>query len=411
MRGRLLGVLLVLWSQSVCCSDIWGGTAWGFYPNLVNSTGDHIPLMELLDTASGQERLDQVLQEMTSHGGTVWRMFVEIYDVLDSPTSVNASKINLLNIVLEIANRRKIRVLVSGALTFWVKRAPAWILNATDAETLSSNMLFWSALAKEWCGRPEILAFDMQNEPGWSWDDTTNRCRGWDTPGGCFDFIYNRQARQSWTNFVHALYPGGNQELKAAWPDFGWNATDNWDAPALPELPPNVSPADAKRRADHSVHNLDMIGQWAKAVSGSIRSQCAGVPVTVGALSLWSPPMFEALAPHLSYYSIHHYPKPEWNTTALIAENYRRAWSLLPNDSKPAFLEEFCPALGLSPAVSMRDYLSVVNETAPSRVKGFTTFMCGLPGAGNCSVYLEPNWGRDWANRVAEFAGSRAPAP
>jgi hypothetical protein len=114
----------------------------------------------------------------------------------------------------------------------------------------------------------------------------------------------------------------------------------------------------------------------------------------------------DAWAPHLSYYSVHLYPKPEWNSTALIAENYRHAWSLLPNDSKPAFLEEFAP-LTLSPAVSMREFLTVVNDTAPSRVKGFTTFLCGMPGAINCSWILEPSWGNDWANLVAEFASSR----
>lgn len=71
-----------------------------------------------------------------------------------------------------------------------------------------------------------------------------------------------------------------------------------------------------------------------------------------------------------------------------------------------AFLEEFAPIL-LSPAVSMREFMAVVNETAPPRVKGFTTFMCGMPGSVKCSWILEPNWGEDWARVVAEFARSR----
>lgn len=73
-----------------------------------------------------------------------------------------------------------------------------------------------------------------------------------------------------------------------------------------------------------------------------------------------------------------------------------------------AFLEEFAPtALNLSPAVTMREFMTVVNETAPPRVKGFTTFMCGLPGAAKCSWIDKPAWGEDWARIVAEFARSR----
>lgn len=179
----------------------------------------------------------------------------------------------------------------------------------------------------------------MQNEPGWSFDDTHARCRGWTTPGGCFDFIYNRQARASWARFVHGLYPGGEEALKAAWPDFGNNATDSWDHPALPEHGHTaggapVSPADIKRRDDHALHTTNMLGQWVGNVSSAIRNKCVDMPITVGALSLGTA-MAKAWAPHLSYYSVHLYPKPEWNTTALIAENYRHAWAQLPNDSRP----------------------------------------------------------------------------
>jgi hypothetical protein len=160
--------LLLLWCQpAVSRSDIWSGTKWGYWTNLINGDGDKVPLMELLETSAGQAILEQNLQDMTANGGTVWRMFVEIYDVLDSPTAVNASKIAQLDLALKIAKKRNIRVLVSGALTFWVNRAPAWILNATDTETTAANLLFWSSLAKVWCDRPEVLAFDMQNEPGW----------------------------------------------------------------------------------------------------------------------------------------------------------------------------------------------------------------------------------------------------
>jgi hypothetical protein len=219
----LAAAALLLFVAPAASSELWSGTAWGYWANNVNSTGDQVPLMELLNTASGQATLDESLQSMGSHGGTVWRMFVEVYDILDSPSSVNTSRLKQLNLALEIASRRKMRVLVSGALTFWVKRAPAWILNATDADTLAANQLFWSALAREWCGRPEVLAFDMQNEPTWSFDDTEARCLGWDTPGGCFDFVYNRQARLSWAQFVHSRYPGGDSALRAAWPDFGDN--------------------------------------------------------------------------------------------------------------------------------------------------------------------------------------------
>jgi hypothetical protein len=122
---------------------------------MVNDTGHRIPLMELLETPSGLARLDQHLQDMTSHGGTVWKMFVQIFDVLDSPTSINSSKIAQLELALHIAKKRKIQILVSGANTFWVNRAPSWIMNATDEETTAANMLFWSELARRWCGKPE----------------------------------------------------------------------------------------------------------------------------------------------------------------------------------------------------------------------------------------------------------------
>jgi hypothetical protein len=396
---------------NVSRSDIWSGTKWGYWTSMINGDGDKVPLMELLGTAAGQATLDQNLQDMSSHGGTVWRMFVEIYDVLDSPNAVNASKIAQLDLALKIAKKRNIRVLVSGALTFWVKRAPAWILNATDAETTAANLLFWSSLAKVWCARSEVLAFDMQNEPGWSFDDTQGRCLGWDSPGACFDFTYNRQARKAWAKFVHDQYPvGGDQALHAAWPDFPIvNSTpvDSWTTPALPEHPKtgHVSPVDAARRADHDRHRQELQTKWAKQVSTSIRSQCTDMPITVGASSLHKSQA--AWAPYLSYYSIHLYPKVEWNTTALIAKAYRSAWAQLPDDSLPAFLEEFAP-LQLSPAVSMREYMTVVNETAPPRVRGFTTYMCGLPGGGaNCSWILKPNWGVEWAGLVAEFSRSR----
>jgi hypothetical protein len=60
-------------------------------------------------------------------------------------------------------------------------------------------------------------------------------------------------------------------------------------------------------------------------VSGSIRAQCTSMPITVGASSLHKSQA--TWAPYLSYYSIHLYPKMEWNTTALIAEAYRSAWA------------------------------------------------------------------------------------
>ena len=391
-------------------ATLWPGQPWGFYTNYQDPTHPNITddmLTDAMSTPAGRARIEVQLVGMQARNGTLWRIFPQFQDVLAGPETVNKPGIAALTAALDMAHAHGIQATVTGLSDFVPAHNPGWLNKIgedidSEARIQAVSELWWGTLAKAWKGHPAVFSFDLQNEPVWMNGPLSG---GMSAPGAnpwitgcmgttgthqkCFDFKHNRHYQHTWDAWVHANF-ADEAAIRAAWADYPMRANDTYAHPALPtphKMGAKPLPKDAARQANYTQHMQQMMIGWASGLSKAIKAEDSSRLISVGELSL-ATGQERLYADQLDYYSVHMYPHPTSNTTALLRTQFQNQMDELPDDGKPVFVEEFFP-LSLSLrrdtlAESYADYMSVFLEVTQPRTRAYTTYYCANnPSAAN----------------------------
>ena len=395
---------------------LWDGVPWGFYtnyPDLADPNITNFMLTDAMATEAGRQNVEEQLRGMAASNATLWRIFPQFQDVLSGPSTVNTSGIAVLTQALDMAQKFGIKVTVTGLSDFVPARNPDWLnklgqAEDSEAQISAASALWWGTLASAWKGHPGVWSFDLMNEPVWQSgprlptpgsNKWATGCMGAVNDSKCFDFLHNRHWQHTWTEWVHENF-SGDEALRAAWPDFPMSTNDTWQHPQIPKpvgFMKRPAPEAAARYANYSSHMTGMQRDWAVALVKSIKTADSSRLVSVGELF---PAGCRPYSDMLDFYSVHLYPPSSINTSNGLRTHFEQQMAELPDDDKPVFVEEFFP-LGLNPAISVVDYLSLFTEVVSPRARAFTTYFC--PTTGMLKEYCE-----DWLALVAKYASKNS---
>jgi Cellulase (glycosyl hydrolase family 5) len=151
------------------------GTRWvPWGNNYVGVTGAR-PNQRLVEDqmydACGMARIDADLARLARiapPGGTTnsVRMHLQLHSFLRDPTTPDPEALARLSRVIELAEDRGLRVLVTGLNDFYPGDNPAWVGQQTDEAThWATQALWWSSMAFALHDSPGVFGYDLMNEP------------------------------------------------------------------------------------------------------------------------------------------------------------------------------------------------------------------------------------------------------
>ena len=364
---------------------------WGFnYDRQVLGTRD-VLLVETL--AQQPDKVAKDLAAMRALGGNVARVFIATSSLLEAPDRVRADGLRQVDLLLEAAAKARMRLIVVGLANLAPAEAPPWMQNADDETMHTAERLFWQTLAKKCRGRPEVFAYDLQNEPAVHGDDNREWVIGcFEMSAGrrfCYVHMHYRQMRKAWAAHVKSRFTSPDA-VKARWADFPRDG-ESLAAPALP----TTRPADP-RRADFESFKNGLLRDWAVQLADAVREVDRETPITIGALAP------QIVAPAVDFHCFHLYPHSVPKGRDFRAENIADWTALLARvtDGKPVVIEEFYPLVGGAGA-SFEQIRDMLLEATRPRAVGYVSFYWGDPEEMNwpnpIAKAIYADWLRIWA--------------
>jgi hypothetical protein len=182
-RARLVGVLsgvavvLMAWSPaahatampriSVRGDRLYAGTkpwrAWGMNWGVNN----HAPVIAYFDqpTTANLALLRTELATARSLGANSMRIYLQLGQVMASPTQPRTRTLTALQRLLALAQRDRIYLDITGDLVWRPARAPAWYARLGWQARWHVQARFWKAVAHAAGDSPAVLCYELTSEP------------------------------------------------------------------------------------------------------------------------------------------------------------------------------------------------------------------------------------------------------
>ena len=151
------------------------GTRWVPWGNnfvgVTGSAANHRLVEEHMYDAAGLARIDADLARLANvappdGAGNSIRMHLQLHRFLRDPVTPDPEALARFAHVVELAEDRGLRVMVTGLGYFYPGDNPAWVGQQTDEAThWNSQALWWTHMAFALHDSPGVFAYDLMNEP------------------------------------------------------------------------------------------------------------------------------------------------------------------------------------------------------------------------------------------------------
>jgi hypothetical protein len=134
--------------------------AWGF-------NYDHDEKGRLLEDCWQTEwpKVQEDFQEMKDLGANVVRLHLQLGKFMKQPDEPNEAALTRLGQVVELAQRVRLHLDLTGLACYHKKDVPAWYEGLSERDRWAVQARFWKAVAGRCSGSPAIFCYDLMNEP------------------------------------------------------------------------------------------------------------------------------------------------------------------------------------------------------------------------------------------------------
>lgn len=330
------------------------------------------------DPNYGWPYLMEQLDIMARFGLNAIRLTMGLGAMLNSPTQADKTQLYYLDKFITECGKRGIRLDITGVgiedIFLYSWRQPNWLLTASESTYWTALATWWSAVAGVCVGRPEILFYDLVNEPfvapstatlqtGFDNVSTADIVLTASSPfldlnngGGVVQigseyigFIFNNGANlqhitRGMFGTTRASHTAGDKVIAGYW-HVGANAGSGGEAFN------QYFVRDANGRT-----SLSIAQSWIANVTNAIRAVDAVTPISLGAYSGLNNPSnplyWSQSLSGLDLYCMHIYPDEgtSWETL-------QNDWSPT-NTGKPLIIEETYPLIGGANDTGYRYFLA-----------------------------------------------------
>ncbi len=129
--------------------------------------GAHEPVVAYFDhpTASNLRVLEQELGVARRIGANSMRIYLQLGQVLSTPTRARPSVLVALRRLLAMAEADRVYLDITGDLVWRPTRAPAWYGRMSVAQRWQAQARFWRAVARAAAGSPAVMCYELMSEP------------------------------------------------------------------------------------------------------------------------------------------------------------------------------------------------------------------------------------------------------
>jgi hypothetical protein len=133
---------------------------WGF-------NYDHDETGRLLEDywTAQWSKVEEDFAEMKALGANVVRLHLQVGKFLRGPQEPNDAALNRLGRVLELAERLRLYLDVTGLACYHKKDVPPWYDALAEKDRWDVQACFWEAVAGRCAGSPAVFCYDLMNEP------------------------------------------------------------------------------------------------------------------------------------------------------------------------------------------------------------------------------------------------------
>jgi cellulase (glycosyl hydrolase family 5) len=103
--------------------------------------------------------------QMKELGANVVRVHLQLGKFMDGPEKPNGKALDRLGKLLELAERLRLYLDLTGLGCYHKKDVPAWYDKLTEKERWDVQARFWQAVASRCAASPAVLCYDLMNEP------------------------------------------------------------------------------------------------------------------------------------------------------------------------------------------------------------------------------------------------------
>ena len=103
--------------------------------------------------------------EMKELGANVVRIHLQFGKFMDAPDQPNEKSLSRLKKLLELAERTRLYLDLTGLGCYHKKDVPAWYDELDEAGRWNAQAVFWKAVAKTCAESPAVFCYDLMNEP------------------------------------------------------------------------------------------------------------------------------------------------------------------------------------------------------------------------------------------------------
>lgn len=133
---------------------------WGF--NYDHDEEGHL-LQDYWDAEWG--RVEEDFREMKELGANVVRIHLQVGKFMEEPDKPSGAALNRLARLVELAERLRLYLDITGLGCYHKKDVPAWYDDLSEKERWGVQARFWEAVASRCAGSPAIFCYDLMNEP------------------------------------------------------------------------------------------------------------------------------------------------------------------------------------------------------------------------------------------------------
>ena len=109
--------------------------------------------------------VEKAFQDMEKLGATVVRIHLQVGKFMDAADKPNEKALNRLTQLLDLAERTKLYLDLTGLGCYHKKDVPAWYDKLSEKDRWDVQARFWEAVASRCARSPAVFCYDLMNEP------------------------------------------------------------------------------------------------------------------------------------------------------------------------------------------------------------------------------------------------------
>lgn len=109
--------------------------------------------------------MEDDFKEMKCYAGNTVRLHLQFGKFMDDPTTPNSAALERLSRLVDIAEKRRIYLIITGLAEYRASDAPSWYDQLSDSARWESQAVFWQSVAGFIGNRNSVFAYDLMNEP------------------------------------------------------------------------------------------------------------------------------------------------------------------------------------------------------------------------------------------------------